>query len=99
MGAIADAQEARPRPALQPIDGDGQQLDVVPVPEFAGAVAQKRRKPQDLIAKAVETARAVCVIAALANDEGALPIVATIEHLRGGGRNSAGPRSAADRPG
>ena len=33
--AVADAQQARPPPALQPIDRDGQQLDIVPVAQFA----------------------------------------------------------------
>ena len=40
VGGIADAQQAGPVPAPQPVDRDGQQLDVGPVAELADAVAQ-----------------------------------------------------------
>ena len=38
-------------PDAQAIDGDGQQLDVQPVCEFADAIAQIGGQPYDLVTK------------------------------------------------
>ena len=45
---ISDAEQSRPRPALQPVDGDGEQLDVVPAFDVSDARLQDRRKRDDV---------------------------------------------------
>ena len=51
MGGIADAQQAGPVPDPQPIDGDGQQLDVGPVAEFMDAIVQIGRETHYFLTK------------------------------------------------
>ena len=80
MRRIADAQQPGTKPGVQPVHRDGQQLHVVPRREFVHAVPQKRRKPHDVGAEGIQSARMHLVDAALWNDEGALPVVAAIQH-------------------
>src|SRR5690348_6633707 len=80
MRGIADAQQAWAIPSAQTIDRDGQELDILPVLELPDAVANERRKPRNFRAEARNPAPAEFVIATLPDDEGALPIVAAVEH-------------------
>src|SRR5947208_16763131 len=79
MRAIADAEQAGPPPALQPVDRNGQQLDVLPALQLVDPVAQKRRQAQDLAAKRVQATGAHLVVTALADHERALPVIAAVE--------------------
>ena len=80
MRGIADAQQAGPKPGVQPVHRHGQQLHIVPDREFLHAVAQIRRQPHDLGAERLQPARVHLVDAALGNDERALPVVVAIQH-------------------
>src|SRR5260221_6863596 len=77
---VADAQEARPVPAAQAVDSDGEQLDVAPVAQLLEPRAVERGEPGDLLAQGGEAALADLLEAALADDEGALPVIAAVEH-------------------
>ena len=80
VGRVADAQQPRPMPYPQAVDRHAQQLDVVPVAQFGGAVAQVRGEPGDFIAESRQAALLNLGIAALGNDIGALPIVFAVQH-------------------
>ncbi len=79
MRAVADAQQPRPPPALQPVDRDGQQLQIVPVVQLFDAVAQKRGDLDDIGAQGVEPSRLHRGKPVLADHIGALPIIAAVE--------------------
>src|SRR5580658_141879 len=80
VGGVADAQQPRPIPAAQAIDRDGEELDLVPVRDLADAVGERRLRARDLLAKGGEAAAPDLLGGALADDEGALPIVVAVEH-------------------
>jgi hypothetical protein len=80
MGGIADAQETRPIPFAHAIDRDGQELHVVPIGDLAHAIAQDRRDPRHLRAERIEPAALDLIEPALGDDEGALPIIAAVDH-------------------
>ena len=44
MRGVADAQKPRPVPKRQPVDRDGQELDVVEALEFGNAIGEERSK-------------------------------------------------------
>ena len=48
MRGIADAKQAWAAPVPQPVDPDGEQLDLVPVIELADAIAHERSKLGDV---------------------------------------------------
>src|SRR5450631_2376716 len=80
MRRVADADEPRLVPLPQAIDRNREQLDVIPAFEFVDAVAQVRRRLGHAIAERRQAALLHRVDATLWNDEGALPIVTTVEH-------------------
>src|SRR3954467_15315132 len=51
---VADAQQAGPPPALQAVDRDRQELDVLPAADLADPVAQERGGRRDTLAQGVE---------------------------------------------
>ena len=79
MGRIADAEEPGAVPALEAIDRDGQQLDVVPGRDLADAVGEGWIERRQLGAKGLEALGAQPVEAAFGNDISALPIIAAVE--------------------
>ena len=86
MRGVADAQQPRPRPALQPVDRDRQQLDVVPALHVSEPRFEDRRHPRDVVEQRRQSPRLHGVILPLGDDIGALPVVAAIErhhHLAG----------------
>src|SRR5690242_12780477 len=80
MRGIADAKQAGLVPLLQPVDLDGEQLDVVEARDLIHAIAQKRRQLHNPLAKLRQAFALHPVDAALGNDIGALPVVAAVEH-------------------
>ena len=77
---IADAQQAGSVPVPQPIDRDGQQLDIGPVAEFTDAVAQIGRQTHDFLAKGRQAGPMNPFEPALRDHERALPVISAIEH-------------------
>ena len=64
----------------QPVDGDGEQLDVVPRADVGVDVRREhRRGGGDLGAEGVDAALAQRLGAALGDDEGALPVAAAVD--------------------
>src|SRR5215472_4674379 len=80
MRGIADAQQPRPVPDAQAIDRNAQQLDIGPIAQLVDAIAEERDKSSDFLPQRGQAAVAYLVVAAFRNDEGALPILATVEH-------------------
>ena len=77
---VADAEQARLRPLRQAIDGDGEQLDVVPRANVFGDVrGQHRPGLDDLGAEFLDRPLAQRVGAALGDHECALPVVAAVD--------------------
>ena len=77
---VADAQHAGPPPALQAVDRDGQELDVLPAADLGDPVAQERRGRRDTLAQGVEASGLRGLEAALRDHERALEVVAAVEH-------------------
>ena len=77
-----------PRP--QPVQLDGQKLDVVPARQFADAIAQFRRDAHNRRPKRFDALCLHSLRTALGNDIGALPIVAAVDHHE----NRAGANAA-----
>ncbi len=40
VGSIADAEQAGPMPGLKPVDGNGEQFDVVPIAELVDPIGE-----------------------------------------------------------
>ena len=81
MRRVADAQEARPVPLPQPVDLHGQELDVVPAPQFRARDPASSGASSTIAArKASRPALLDLIVSALRDDVGALPVVAAIEH-------------------
>ena len=79
MRGVADAEEPGPPPISQPIDRDGEQLDVVPAFQFVDPVGRNG----DISTIRSRNARGPPnsrLDPALRDDVGALPVVAAIEH-------------------
>jgi hypothetical protein len=80
IGDIACAASPRLRPLRQAIDGDRQQLDVVPRPDVFGDVRREHgTRVDDLRAELLDRPLAQRVGAALGDDECALPVVAAVD--------------------
>jgi hypothetical protein len=79
MRRIANAQKARTPPALQPVDGDAQQTDIVEAPDLFSPFSLERQQPADIRAERCNSALAHLVSTALGDDIGALPVVAAID--------------------
>src|ERR1700733_15535409 len=77
---IADAQQARTAPGVQAVHRDSQQFHIVPRRKFVHAIPQKRRKLHNVRAERVQSASMHFVDTTLGNNEGTLPIVATVQH-------------------
>src|SRR5215469_8867877 len=82
MRGIADAQQPRPMPDAQAIDRNAQQLDVGPIAQLVDAIVEVRDKASDFFAQRGQAAAPYLVVAAFRNDEGALPILAAVEHYK-----------------
>ena len=78
MGGIADRQQARAVPAGQPVKLHRQQMQVADVVEL-GEVELGRRGG-DLLAHDVDPALLILLGGALGDQEGALPIIAAVDH-------------------
>ena len=79
VGGIADRQQPRPMPAGQPVEGDGQQLDVVPARHRRDGGLEHRRHGDDIGAERLDAPRPDRRRAALGEDEGALPVIAAVD--------------------
>src|SRR6476469_2600748 len=66
-------------PHAQPVDENGQQLDVAPVAQLTHSIAHERDNGGERLAEGIETARLDVVEPSLVDDERALPVVAAIE--------------------
>ena len=64
----------------QAVDRDGQELHVVPALELVDAVAEPRRQREDDGAEVGDRLLHQVVGGALRDDEGALPVIAAVEH-------------------
>ena len=64
----------------QPIDGDGQHADLLPVLQFIDAIAKEWFDRCNLLAKCRQAALPHLVGGALWNYEGALPVIFAIQH-------------------
>jgi hypothetical protein len=73
------AEQARQRPALEPVDRDREKLDVVPALDIADAEFKDRRHPHDFIEHRGQAPRLHRIELPLGDDIGALPVIATIE--------------------
>ena len=79
MRGIADAQKSAAGPLPQAIHGDGKQLDVVPVLQFAETFAQKWRDAGDFVVKTCKTSLANGIESAFWDYVSALPIFAAVQ--------------------
>jgi hypothetical protein len=79
VGRVADAEEARAVPALQAVDGDGQEADVIPASKLADTVANEGRDAGEALAKCPRWAPAELLRLPLRDDVAALPVVAAID--------------------
>src|SRR5258708_31659913 len=80
MRRVSEAQEAAPPPLAQAVDGNRQQLDIVPIFQFVRAPAQERSNTRDVFAKCPQTFLTDFFHASLLNYIRALPIVSTVQH-------------------
>src|SRR3989441_9119671 len=67
-------------PPPQTIDLHGEELDVVPVPQVADALAEEGREPQDVGTQSVEAASLDLDERSFAHDQTALPVIAPVDH-------------------
>ena len=77
---VADAEEARLPPALQAVDLDCQQLNVVETGNRSSARGFEGQELADRRAERLEATPAHGLVAAFGDDEGALPVVAPVQH-------------------
>ncbi len=86
MGGIADQQQARPVPALEPVDPHLQKLHRIPVGDLADAVAVQRLDRGDRRAQMLDPLRLQLFQRPFRNDIGALPIIPAVDrdHDRAG---------------
>ena len=80
---VADAEQSGPLPFPQPIDLHCQQLDGVPVLELADAIGEEWDDRGDRLTEPVNPIAPVAaelLVAAFRDDEGALPVVAALQH-------------------
>src|SRR5258708_33295550 len=80
MRRVSEAQEAAPPPLAQAVDGNRQQLDIVPIFQFVRAPAQERSNTRDVFAKCHQTFLTDFFQASLLNYIRALPIVSAVQH-------------------
>jgi hypothetical protein len=79
VGGVADQQEPRAVPGGKAVDLHGQQLDLLPVVELAQPVAQEGGGVGDGALEGGQTLLADLPEAPLADDQGALEVVAAVE--------------------
>ena len=77
---VADAEQAETVPGLEPVDLDGQELDVVPAFQLVDTVAHEGRDLGDVLAERLDSLAMHLVDPALFDDEAALPVVAPLDH-------------------
>ena len=77
---VADAQHAGLPPLLQPVDADGQQLEIVDGRELVQPVGDLGRQAGDRGPDLLDALATHPLGRALGDDEGALPVVAAVEH-------------------
>src|SRR5712664_3157602 len=82
MGRIADAKQSWPPPTLEAIHYHREQLNLLPIGDLFHTVAQKGSQLGKMRAKDGQAAGAKLLIAALGNDEGALPVRAAVQHYQ-----------------
>src|SRR5260221_14765462 len=80
MRGVSKAQKAAPPPLAQAVDGNRQQLDIVPIFQLAHAPAQERSNTRDVFAKCHQTFLTNFFQTSLLNYIRALPIVSTVQH-------------------
>lgn len=90
MRGIADTQHTGPVPGPQPVDAHSQQLDVGPLLQLVGSLAQIGCQTRDLFAKRRQTACLDLIKPTLRDCKAALPIIPAIEQ----DENSAGDEMA-----
>src|SRR5579871_3609547 len=79
MGGVADAQQPGAVPATQPVDRDTQQLDMVPIRDFADAIGKARREGGDFVLQCTKPARLDRLKPTLGDHERALPIILAVD--------------------
>src|ERR1700756_51453 len=79
MRGVANTKQPRLMPKRQPVDGDGEQINVVKAFEFGGAARQKWRKLFDTLPERRDAPRLELRGRAFGNDIAALPIGAAID--------------------
>src|SRR5258706_7873359 len=80
MRGVSKAQKAAPPPLAQVIDGNRQQLDIVPIFQLVRAPAQERSDARDVFAKRRQTSLPDRFDAPLGDYVCALPIVGAVQH-------------------
>src|SRR5579862_9606942 len=73
MGGVADAQQPGAVPATQPVDRDTQQLDMVPIRDFADAIGKAQREGGDFVLECTKPARLESLEPTIGCDERSLP--------------------------
>ena len=79
MRGIADAQKSRAAPVTEPVDGHGQQFDIVPIAQLGDARFEEWRKIEDRLPETGQPVAANFLEAALGNHQRALPIIVAID--------------------
>ncbi|HYC24474.1 MAG TPA: hypothetical protein VEC58_00425 [Roseiarcus sp.] len=79
VGRIADRQESRLAPTLEPIDHNRQQLQRVEAGNLVEPRARQSRQPGDIVLEGAEAPRAKSRVRILSDDIAALPIGAAID--------------------
>jgi hypothetical protein len=78
VGGVADEEQSRQAPLLEPIHCHGQQLDVVQAADIVDPIAvHQLGNPRT---KCLDARGLDRVAGALADDQGALPVIAAVEH-------------------
>jgi len=67
-------------PKRQPVDRDGQELDVIEALELVNAIGEKRSQRGNMVAQGAYPLRLEAVGGSLGDHIGALPIFAAVEH-------------------
>src|SRR4030095_11729852 len=87
---MTDTEQARAKPLGEPIDADGEKLDVVPALDVAYLISGVGREWADFFVKGVEPLLANPIKLALGNNVAALPVIPPVDR----DKDTAGVKSS-----
>src|SRR4030095_11236732 len=87
---MTDTEQARAKPLGEPVDADGQKLDIVPALELAYLISGVGRELADFFVKGVEPLPANPIKLALGNNVAALPVIPPVDR----DKDTAGVKSS-----